>query len=129
STNTSNALIAIKDNLEKELKEIKGSFTNTISPKQFKAMAENFSVMGNQLVKLSEGLTTIQTKSNMMEPTIVSTQDELDFIFYDDNGKLKSLFSDVVLNDKQAMMVVKLKGNLSDSQKDEVTSILQSRLN
>lgn len=129
STNTSNALITIKDNLEKELTEIKGSFTNTISPKQFKEMAENFSVMGNQLVKLSEGLTTIQTKSNMMEPTIVSTQDELDFIFYDDNGKLKSLFSDVILNDKQAMMVVKLKGNLSDAEKDELTSVLQTRLN
>lgn len=127
STSTANALTGIKGSLEKELTEIKGSFSNALSPDQLKEMATNFVEMGSQLVNLSEGLSTIQAKSGMMEPTIVSTQEELDFILYDEDNQLKSVFDDVVVNGKQAMMVVKLQGNLSDDEKDEVTLALQER--
>lgn len=125
AASTSSALRDIKGSLEKELTQIKGGFSNAMSPSQLKEMSTNFTMMGNQLVKLSEGLTMITDKSGMMKPTLITTQEELDFILYDEKGELKSLFNDVIINENQAMMVVKLQGNLTDNEKDEATASLQ----
>lgn len=121
---TSQALDSIGDKLSSELSNISNNFSKSISPDQLNEMSDGFLKMGEQLNQLSSGLKTISDKSPMMTATIVSTQAELEQILYNEDHTLKSMFNDVVINKNQIMMIVKLKGNLEDSRKDELTKIV-----
>ncbi len=124
TASTSQALDAIADNLDNELSSISGSLSKSVAPEQLKEMADGFIMMGDQLKQLSIGLKTIADKSPMMTATIVSTQAELDQILYDEDDTLKNMFGDVVISDHQMMMIIKLKGNLDDTRKDELTEMV-----
>ncbi len=128
ASNTSDALDTISANLADTLSGINDSFSTSLSPDQLNEMAAGFLTMGDQLKQLSAGLDTIADKSAMLEATVVSTQSELDQIFYDEDGHLKTVFDDVVLSPHQMMMVVKMDGNLDDQRKDELTSTISDVL-
>lgn len=118
--NTADALDKISGQLTSETSSMKENFANSIDPDQIKEMSEGFIIMGDNLLNISEGLSTFHTKSSMMIADIPTEQSELDTILYDDNGNLRDVFSDVILDDKNSLMVVKLQGNLDDSYKDQV---------
>lgn len=87
---------------------------------EFNTMTKGFVRMGENLEDLSGALGTFNEKSGMMEASIPNNQKELDFILYDDYGMLKEIFSDTIVDDEHLMMMIKLKGNIQDSAKDEV---------
>lgn len=70
-----------------------------------------FATMGDKLGDVSKGLATFHSKSDMMIADIPGSQEELDNVLYDENGQMRSLFSNVVINDKNSLMVVKLTGH------------------
>lgn len=109
------------DEIEAEVAEMKGNLTGGIDPEELQTMADGFITMGENLADLSEGLETFAEKSGMMVPNIPHNQAELDFILYDeDSGELKDIFADTVIDDEHLMMIIKLKGNIEDTAKDQV---------
>ncbi len=128
SKNTANGLEKMKNNLQSQTNEMKGGFDGALTPDQLKEMSDGFLEMGEKLADISEGLETFYDKSGMMEATIPSEQAQLDEILYDEEGNLRSLFSDVVVNEQQALMIVKLNGNLADTEKDAVYQKLNHSL-
>ncbi len=123
---TSNALDGISSNLEKELASIQNNLSKAVDPAQLKEMAQGFVMMGESLNSLSDGLETIVEKSPMVEASIVSTQTELNQILYRNNNTLQPMFDDVVINEQQVMMVIKLDGNLDDARKDELSTTIET---
>ena len=120
---TAGALTAIGSNLSTELSGMKDSLKDAISPQELKAMAEGFVSMGASLQEISSGLSQFQTKSTMMEATVPSLTSEMDLVLYEE-GTLRSMFSDVVVSDTQAMMMIKLDGNLNDTEKERLTKLV-----
>ena len=125
---TSQALTNISDNLSAETSSMKDSLTDGISADQLEEMAAGFIAMGEQLSNVSEGLDTFHTKSSMMVADIPGDQAELDAILYDENNEIRSIFSDVVIDNENSLMVVKLQGNLEDEYKDQISEDLTTTL-
>lgn len=126
--NTADALDEISNQLSTETSSMKGSFTQSIDPNQLKEMAQGFITMGDNLMNISKGLSTFHVKSNMMVADIPTEQAELDTILYDEDGNLRDIFSDVIINEKNSLMVVKLQGNLENEYKDQVAKNLTNAL-
>jgi len=124
---TAEALMKIKTQLGSQTKEMTGSFGDTLSPEQLTKMADGFLNMGEKLGDISTGLNTFYDKSGMMIADIPTEQKELNEILYE-NGELRSMFSEVILDNNQAMLIVKLNGNLSNDQKDSVYQELNKTL-
>ncbi len=106
--------------IQNKFAKMKESLAGGIDPEELKTMANGFVTMGENLGGLSGALETFHQKSGMMEASVPHNQEELDFILYDDQGKLKEIFSDTIIDDQHLMMIIKLKGNIEDSAKDEV---------
>ncbi|MDD2371275.1 MAG: hydrophobe/amphiphile efflux-3 (HAE3) family transporter [Firmicutes bacterium] len=128
TTSTSKALTGISDKLTIEFASMKDGLTGGISPDELKEMAAGFVTMGDKLGDISKGLETFHTKSNMMVADIPGDQAELDNILYDENHVLRTIFSDVVLDDGSSLMIVKLQGNLDDASKNQITEDLKKSL-
>lgn len=126
--NTSDALTNISDTLTNETSEMKDGLAGGISPDELKEMAEGFVTMGEKLGEVSKALETFHTKSSMMIADIPGDQAELNNILYDENNEIRSLFSDVVIDNKNSLMVVKLQGNLGDEYKDQISKNLSTAL-
>ena len=120
SENTSKALTNISSQLKSETSEMKEGLSGGIAPDELKTMANGFITMGENLDKLSEGLETFHDKAGMMTANFPHNQKELDNILYDESGELRSMFSDVILDEANALMMIKLVGNLNDEDKDKL---------
>lgn len=121
SDNTSAALSNISSQLTKEIHSMKEGLTGGLNPDDIKMMADGFITMGENLGKLSDGLETFHNKSEMMLPYFPADQEELDNILYD-GGTLRTMFSDVIVDENHNIMMIKLQGNLEDKYKDELYS-------
>lgn len=126
--NTSKALANISDNLTNEISSMKEGLTGGISPAELKEMAAGFVTMGEKLGDVSKGLDTFYAKSSMMIADIPGDQVELDNILYDENNEMRSIFDDVLVDDKNCLMVVKFQGNLGDEYKDQMSEELMTTL-
>jgi hydrophobe/amphiphile efflux-3 (HAE3) family protein len=122
TSNTATALTTISDKLASELSSMKDGLDQGLTPDQLKTMADNFVLMGDKLQSISEGLTIFGVKSSMMIPAVPTIDTELTSMIYDSNMIMRSAFSEVVLNDHQALMVIRLAGNLEDTEKDRLTA-------
>ena len=110
---------SIKSNIESETQEMKDKLSGGIAPDDLKTMADGFITMGENLKEISDGLTTFHEKSGMMIPYFPHNQEELDEILYED-GSLRDIFSDTIIDDNHLMLMIKLKGNLEDSRIDSI---------
>ncbi len=116
---SSEILSGFKANIENEVAGMKDNLSGGISPDELNIMSDGFITMGENLSKLSGGLNTFHEKSGMMIPYFPHNQKELDNILYED-GVLRDIFSDTVIDDNHMMLMVKLKGNLDDSTIDSI---------
>ncbi len=127
TSNTATALGSIEDNLSTKLSDMKGDLSSALSKDDLLKMADGFIEMGGKLSDISDALSMFHDKSGMMEARIPASQDEIDLLLYEDT-ELRSLFDDILISDHQMMMVVKLEGNLSDGDKDEISQSIASLL-
>lgn len=116
---SSNIFSNLKENIEKEVSAMKDNLSGGISPDELKTMSDGFITMGENLSKINNGLNTIHEKSGMMIPYFPHNQKELDNILYED-GSLRDIFSDTIIDENHMMIMVKLKGNLEDSEIDSI---------
>ncbi len=124
---TAAALEGIRSQIGSETEAMKDSLKGGISPDELKTMAEGFIAMGTNLTEISAALNTFQEKSAMMDPSMPKTQEEADLMLYED-GKLRTVFTEVVRTDSTAMMIIKLEGNTPDSRKVEIIETVNSGL-
>lgn len=116
---SSDILSGFKTNMENEIAGMKDNLSGGISPDELKLMSGGFITMGENLNKLSDGLNTFHEKSGMMIPYFPHNQKELDNILFED-GALREVFSDTVIDENHMMLMIKLKGNLEDSTIDSI---------
>ena len=116
---SSELLSGFKGNMEREVESMKDNLSGGISPDELKTMSDGFITMGENLSKLSDGLNTLYEKSGMMIPYFPHNQKELDNILYED-GKLRDIFSDTIIDDNHMLLMIKLNGNLEDSVIDAI---------
>ena len=129
TTSTAKALENISTKLSAETNGMKGflSSGSGIKPEQLKEMSNGFITMGENLEDISTALSTFHGKSNMMIADIPQTQEDLDEILYEE-GELRSIFDDVVIDENNALMVIKLQGNLSDEHKAQLTDEIKTAI-
>lgn len=128
STNTVSGLTNMKNQLSSQTAEMKEGLSGGISPEELTTMADGFIVMGGNLNDLSLGLKTFHSKSTMMIADFPKEKSELDSILYEENGEIRSMFSDVLLDDTNSLMMIKLQGNLADGNKDLLYGEVQTAL-
>jgi len=128
TSKTSEALENISENLVNQTSSMQGGLTGGISPDELKKMAAGFITMGENLKNIANGLEMFNSKSDMMVADIPGSQEELDNILYDENNELRSIFSDVIIDDHNSLMVVKLQGNLEDEYKDQISEDVSNAL-
>lgn len=119
SLNTSNALKEISKNLSSETQEMKALMDEGITKEELVKMSDGFLVMADNLEDISEGLLLFNEKSSMMVPYFPASKSELDNMLYEDD-KLRNVFDDVIIDDNNMAMIIKLNGNISDDVKDGI---------
>ncbi|MDX9917762.1 MAG: hydrophobe/amphiphile efflux-3 (HAE3) family transporter [Gudongella sp.] len=110
---------SFKDNMEDEINSMKDNLSGGISPDELKQMSDGFITMGENLTKISDGMNTFHEKSGMFVPFFPHNQKELDNILYED-GVLRDIFSDTIIDNNHLMLMIKLEGNLDDNSIDSI---------
>lgn len=117
---TATGLAEMERKLSGELNEMKGALSGGVNPKELEEMADGFLLMGENLNQISDGILTFYEKSSMMKASFPGTEADLKSMLYDEDQKLRSVFHEVLPNDESALMVLKLEGNLTDVEKDQI---------
>ena len=129
NTQDPSALFAgIMSDLETEVEEMMSSLSDGIDPEELKTMANGFITMGENLKDISEGLATFNSKSGMMFANMPDNKADLEDILYDENQELRDVFNDVIIDDNNNMMMIKLEGILEDERKDLVYEEVEAAL-
>ena len=87
--------------------------------------------MGNNLAEISQALEIFHEKSSMLTADIPNDSSQIDELLYNENGDLRELFWDVIIDEHHILSVLKLDGSLDDQQKqiliDEVEGQLENQ--
>lgn len=135
--NTAQALENIQINLTNQLAEQK-QMQEEIQMKQMKEkqqeqasmlkeLGDGLTTMGSNVQDISENMRTIEEYSDIMAPGIPDEQDSLDNMLYDD-GELRTMFKEVVVDDNHMIMIVKFNGDTDDEEKSNVVDTIQKYL-
>ncbi|MCM3124402.1 MULTISPECIES: MMPL family transporter [unclassified Mesobacillus] len=93
-----------------------------------KTLSAGLSDMGSNLGRISENLETMVSYSDNMSPGLPQQQKTLDKMIYEENGDLRDLFSEVIVDEKYMLFIVKLEGNVDDSVKSEISGAIKEYL-
>ncbi|WP_017379092.1 MMPL family transporter [Paenisporosarcina sp. TG-14] len=96
---------------------------------ELKELGSGLKEMGSRLESISENMNNMQKYSDTLSPGLPETQKTLDYMIYDDEGQLKDMFNELVMDDRYMMMSIKFKGEVSDVDKSEVVESINSYLN
>lgn len=122
---TSSVFSKISSKINIEMEEIKSIFNEGLDPSELKTMANGFISMGENLIRLSDGLGMFSDKSGMVVAEFPHNENELNNILYEDN-RLREVFEETVIDDNHIMMMIKLNGNIDDSDIDTVYKEIQN---
>lgn len=107
-----------KDEMEKEQAEQVDMLTE---------LGDSLTTMGDHLQEISGNMGTIEGYSDIMTPGLPDKQATLDNMLYDD-GELRSMFHEVVVDDHHMMMMIKFNGDTDDEAKNEVVDTIRTYL-
>ncbi|ESU32418.1 hypothetical protein G3A_11455 [Bacillus sp. 17376] len=127
---TINGLKRIESGLSKQ----QGQFENFRAGKakqteDLKELSKGLIEMGGNLVEISDNLTTMNYYSDTLGPGLPEKQETLEYMVYDDSGKKREIFNEVIIDDHTMLMMVKFDGNVSDDVKSGVSKTIKSYLN
>jgi len=117
---TAKALTEMEKKISSEVAGMQSGLSGGISPDQLTDMVSGFTIVGENLHTIADALTMFYAKSGMMIADIPDRQQELDEIIFAEDGEMRALFANVIPDDNNALMVVKLEGNLGDTDKDQI---------
>lgn len=90
-------------------------------------LSEGLTEMGENLQTISENMETIHGYSDIMTPGLPTKQATLDNMVYD-NGELRPMFEEVIVDDKYMLMMIRFEGNTTDAEKSEVVGTINDYL-
>lgn len=124
--NTITGLKGIQSNLGSKLGGINDMKKNqTEQLANLKQLGSGLSEMGGNLITISENLKAMISYSDATVPSIPTTQKTIDKMVYDDNGHLRSMFKELITEDKYMTFIIKLKGNVDDTAKNNISASIK----
>lgn len=90
-------------------------------------LSEGLTKMGKNLQSISENMGAIYDYSDIMTPGLPKKQTTLDHIIYDD-GELRPMFDEVIVDDNHMIMMIKFKGSTDDTEKSKVVERINNYL-
>lgn len=100
----------------------------TAQMKDMQEMGEGLTTMGENLVTISDNLSTMVQYADVMHPSLPEEQDTLEQMVYEDNGELRSMFDEMVIDEQAMTLIVKLKSNVPDAKKSELVAEIKDYL-
>lgn len=91
------------------------------------SLGEGLAEMGGKLQTIIENMKTIYDYSDVMTPGLPNRQTTLDNMIYDD-GELRPMFKEVIVDNNHMLMIIRFKGNTSDAEKSEVVETINMYL-
>lgn len=111
------------DEMKKEMEENRREKSTELT-----AIVDALSMTGEKLQSISDNMSTMEDSSDIMTPGLPEKQDTLNHMIYDDDGQLRTMFEEVVVDDHHMVMMIKFKGNTEDEEKSEVVDIIHTYL-
>ncbi|MFD1606462.1 MMPL family transporter [Oceanobacillus luteolus] len=127
--NIEEKMIAQQNEKEKEMQEFKEKMEGKLGEqaKNLGTLSEGLTEMGENLLTISENMETIHSYSDIMKPGLPTKQATLDNMVYD-NGELRSMFKEVIVDDRHMIMMIRFEGDTTDVEKSEVVSTINDYL-
>lgn len=119
-----------KSEKEKEMQEIQEEMQESQKKQidKLDTLGEGLYTMGEKLQTISENMETIYGYSDIMTSGLPKKQATLDNMIFDDNGNLRTMFEEVIVDESHMLMMIKLKGGTEDTEKSEVIEKINSYL-
>ncbi len=124
---TATGMTKMQQGLNQKIEELGSSNTMSSLKDDLAQLADGITQMGEKLIEISDGLGTVLSYSDIMHPGLPSTQSTLDNLLYED-GSLRPIFDELILDANHSIMMIKLKGNANDAIKEEVATAIKERL-
>ncbi len=126
SENTIAGLETMQSNLASKLGQLGGlqdSQKQQLSSMQ--QLGEGLATMGDNLLSISANLTTMLTYADAVTPSVPASQATIDKMAYDDAGALRTMFSELIVDEEHMLMMVKLQGGADDAAKTAVVTSIK----
>lgn len=95
---------------------------------KFSSLGKGLTEMGEKLQTIAGNIASVYDYSDIMTPGIPGKQATLDNMIYED-GELRPMFGDVVVDEHHMLMMIKFEGNTDDAKKSELVGRIHSYLN
>ncbi|CAM3613152.1 hypothetical protein GCM10009865_41780 [Aeromicrobium ponti] len=93
-----------------------------------KEISGSLEKVGGNLSSISRKLDLMSANADVLQPGLPEKQETLENMVYDDEGQLRSLFEEVVVDERHMMMIIKFEGGAPDSSKSEIVEKINSFL-
>src|SRR5690625_3602907 len=114
---------------EKQMQEFQEKMQGKMNEQaeNLSTLSEGLTEMGENLQTISENMETIHGYSDIMTSGLPKKQSTLDNMVYDD-GELRPMFEEVIVDDKYMLMMIRFEGNTTDAEKSEVVGTINDYL-
>ncbi|WP_070121308.1 MMPL family transporter [Bacillus marinisedimentorum] len=121
SRNTINGLEGIEKGLKGQQSQLdEMSEQQAQQQKDLEELADGLAEMGENLVSMSDNLSEMISYSDSMTPAIPEEQATLDQMIYEDDGSLRSMFDEMMIDGQYMTFMIKFTGDATDADKSEV---------
>lgn len=93
--------------------------------KDLEKLAEGLTKMGGNLISVSDNLSEMITYSDSMSPVIPEKQETLDQMIYEDDGSLRTIFNDMIIDGKYMIFMIKFTGDATDTNKSKAVAFVK----
>ncbi len=122
-------MLSQQNEKEKEMQDFQEEMQGKMDEQaeNLSTLSEGLKEMGKNLQTIGKNMETIHSYSDIMTPGIPTKQATLDNMVYDD-GELRPMFEEVIVDDKSMLMMIRFEGNTTDTDKSEVVGIINDYL-
>ncbi len=126
SRNTINGLQGLEKGLKGQQSQLdEMSEQQAKQQKDLEELADGLGEMGENLISMSDNLSEMIAYSDSMSPDIPEKQATLDQMIYEDDGSLRSMFDEMIIDGQYMTFMVKFTGEATDADKSELVSFVK----
>src|SRR5699024_5763246 len=89
-------------------------------------LREGLGEMGENLITMSEPLAMLDVYADIMTPGLPEKQASLEQMIFDDDGTLRPMFEEFIIDDQYMIMMITFSGQTDDADKSAVVNEVQS---
>ena len=91
-------------------------------------LSQALNTMSINLGNMATNLSMIHANFNAFEPGFPSSPETLNMMVFDEQGNVKEMFSNFIVNDTQLRMIIVLNGDVTDQQIDDIHEAILARI-